>query len=159
MYRLRISGALALLSLCLFPPVASGTDLPASFPGDVPVADYMEVTSVMEVRDSLMIDFNAPGQTMDGVAEWYIAEMTAAGWDNTSDGGHARSRILVFMKGDRRCGIMVTNFILTQSMQMDESIKKVQLQCSGGSDAGEASSASSAAEAAMTAEDAVTDDE
>ena len=113
---------------------ANAAELPDAFPGDIPVADYMAVTSSTQVGDDLMVDFHAPGQTMDGVAEWLIANLTAAGWNNSDDTGSSRSRILVFTKGDRRCGVMVTNFVMSPSMQMDETIKGVQMQISGGSD-------------------------
>ena len=116
----------------------------ADLPGDVPVADFMEQTSFMQVRDSIMADYHAPGQTMDGVAEWLIANLTAAGWDHTDDSSAGRNRILVFMKGDRRCGVMITDFVMSPSMQMDETIKGVQLQISGGGDSGDQDSASSA---------------
>ena len=125
------------------------TDLPDTFPGDVPVADFMEVTSVMQVRDDLTVDFHAPGQSMDSVAEWVIAGMTEAGWQNTDDTPSSRNRILVFTKGDRRCGVMITNFVMNASMQMDDSIKGVQYQISGGSDSGQ-DEAAVASEAAGT---------
>ncbi len=123
--------------------------LPDAFPGDVPVADFWEVTSVSQVRDDLMVDFHAPGQSMDSVAEWIIAGLTEAGWENVGDSASARNRILAFEKGDRRCGVLITNFVLSPSMQIDESIKGVQYQISGGSDSDQdAASVSSQAIAA-----------
>lgn len=127
----------ACLSMLIAALQAGAVDLPEDFPGDVPVADFMEPTSFVQVRDDLMADFQAPGQTMDGVAEWLIDNLTAAGWDHTDDSSAGRNRILVFMKGDRRCGVMITDFVMSPSMQMDETIKGVQLQISGGSDAGD----------------------
>ena len=128
----RIFHALGLSILIISFPALSA-DLPDAFPDDIPVADYMTVVNSMQVRDDLMVDFHAPGQTMDGVAEWLIAELTAAGWNNTDDTGSSRSRIMVFMKGDRRCGIMVTNSVMSPSMQIDNSTKGIQMQISGGS--------------------------
>ena len=125
---------LALLLLCW---QAISAELPDSFPGDIPVADFMTVVSSTQVRDDLMADFHAPGQTMDGVAEWLIGQMTASGWNNSDDSRLPNSRILVFIKGDRRCGVMVTNSVMSPSMQMDDTIKGVQMQISGGSDSGD----------------------
>ncbi|MBT8081402.1 MAG: hypothetical protein KJO56_03160 [Gammaproteobacteria bacterium] len=142
----------ALVLILVMSKLSFAADLPDSFPGDVPVADFMEVTSVSQVRDDLMVDFHAPGQAMDSVAEWVIAGMTDAGWKSTGDSGSSRNRILAFEKGDRRCGVMITNFVMSPSMQIDESIKGVQYQISGGSDAGQ--EATSVSSEAITADEA-----
>ena len=112
-------------------------ELPDAFPGDIPVADFMTVFSSTQVRDDMNVSFHAPGQTMDGVAEWLIAAMTGAGWELSDDSALPNSRIMVFVKGDRRCGMMVTNSVMNESMQVDNTIKGIQMQISGGSEGGE----------------------
>jgi len=68
------------MSTLLFAATAVVADeLPAGFPGDVPVADYMEVVGVTEVRDDLAVDLRAPGQTLAGVVEWCRSGLAAAG--------------------------------------------------------------------------------
>ena len=137
------------LALILMSWSAISAELPDTFPDDIPVADFMTVVSTMQVREELMVDFHAPGQTMDGVAEWLIAAMTGAGWENTDNTGSSRSRILVFFKGERRCGMMVTNFVMSPGMQMDETTKGIQMQISGGGDTdGDGPSATSSIDAA-----------
>ena len=42
-----------------------------------------------------------------------------------------RNAILAYKKNKRKCGISITNFILNESMQMDETIKGITLQLSG----------------------------
>ena len=134
MKRKNIAIVLSAMLLCWS---AVAAELPAGFPSDIPVADFMTVFSSTQVRDDMNVSFHAPGQTMDGVAEWLIAAMTGAGWNHSDDSALPNSRILVFVKGDRRCGMMVTNSVMNESMQMDNTIKGIQMQISGGSDSGD----------------------
>ncbi len=107
------------------------TDLPASFPGDVPVANYMQVASVTEVGDNLMVDLHAPGKTIDDVVGWFKSGLTAAGWESEAEQVSARDAILAYSKNGRRCGVIVTNFVLNSSMQMDDTTKGITLQIAG----------------------------
>lgn len=128
---------------------ASAAELPANFPSDVPIAEYMEVTSVTQVRDDMMVDLHAPGQTIEAVVEWFQAALTAAGWESDGDSISERKAILAYSKNGRRCGVSITNFVLNSSMQMDESIKGITLQVSAAAapSAGASESASIAGDA------------
>ena len=106
---------------------AQAAELPANFPGDVPVADYMVVVNVMQVGDDMKVDLHAPGQSLADVVEWFQSGLTSQGWTSDGESINERSAILAFSKGGRRCGVNITNFILNESMQMDESIKGVGL--------------------------------
>ena len=128
-------------------------ELPDAFPADIPVADFMTVFNSTQVRDDMNVSFHAADQSVDGVAEWLIAAMTDAGWDHSDDSTLPNSRILVFVKGDRRCGMMITNAIMNESMQRDDTIKGIQMQISGGSDGGDDGTAvSSSMEATIEGE-------
>ena len=105
-------------------------ELPANFPGDVPVADYMEVVNVMQVGDDMMVDLHAPGQTIASVVEWFQSGLTAAGWNSDGETISDRNAILAFSKNNRTCGVSITNFVMDSSMQMDDTIKGVTLQIS-----------------------------
>ncbi|MGI9270727.1 MAG: hypothetical protein ACR2QT_03060 [Woeseiaceae bacterium] len=121
----------AVVALFLFAGSGFAVELPASFPDDVPVADYMQVASVTEVRDSLMIDLHAPGKTIDDVVEWFKTGLTAAGWESEGEQVSARNAILAYKKDGRRCGVTVINFVLNSSMQMDDTAKGITLQITG----------------------------
>ena len=116
---------------------AIAAELPDNFPDDIPIADFLALESSLQQGDILMVDFHAPGQTIDNVIESLIQDMASAGWNNTSNTGSPQSRILVFMKGERRCGIRVRDFVMDAAMQMDNSTKLVQMQISGGSESGD----------------------
>ena len=116
-------------------------ELPANFPSDVPVADYMEVVNVMQVGDDMMISFHAPGQTIASIVEWFQSGLGAAGWDSDGETISDRNAILAFSKNNRTCGVSVTNFVMNASMQMDETIKGVTLQISAHEDPPAGSSA------------------
>jgi hypothetical protein len=133
--------------LVVFAAVAAA-ELPSGFPGDVPVADYMEVVGVSEVRDDLMVDLHAPGQTLMDVVEWFRAGLTSAGWKSEGETISEQQAILAYSKNGRRCGVTVTNFVLNSSMQMDDSIKGITLQISGNAaPSDDSESASEAADA------------
>lgn len=106
-------------------------DLPANFPGDVPVADYMQLAGVSEVGDTLMVDLHAPGRSIGDIVEWFTSGLTAAGWTSEGEQVSARQAILAYKKNGRRCGVSVTNFVLNSSMQMDDTIKGITLQITG----------------------------
>lgn len=108
-------------------------DLPASFPGDVPVADYMVVAGVTEVGNSMMIDLHAPDKTVEDVVEWFKSGLMAAGWESEGEQVSASDAILAYKKDGRRCGVSVINFVLNGSMQMDDTIKGITLQITGAS--------------------------
>ena len=110
---------------------AIAADLPESFPGDVPVADYMTVASVTEVRDALMVDLHAPGKSVPEVVSWFKSGLEDAGWTSEGEQVSDRDAILAYRKNGRRCGVIVTNFILNSSMQMDEKTKGITLQITG----------------------------
>ena len=63
----RFSGLL----FCLAVATAAAIELPDNFPGDVPIAEYMQVTDVMVVRDNLKVGLRAPGKTVADVAGWF----------------------------------------------------------------------------------------
>ena len=76
----------ALAVFLAFAP-ATAAELPGSFPGDVPIADYMVVVNVTQVRDSMMIDLHAPGKTLADVVEWFQSGLAAgAGLRSTIPG-------------------------------------------------------------------------
>ena len=129
------------LALALFVAFAPATaaELPGSFPGDIPIADYMVVVNVTQVRDSMMIDLHAPGQTLADVVEWFKSGLAAEGWKSDGESISERQAILPHSKNGRKCGVMVTNFVLNSSMQMDESTKGISLQISGAAAAAEES--------------------
>ena len=121
-----------LLGLVLtFTAAAHSTELPANFPADVPIADYMQVTNETVVRDSMMVDLHAPDKTIDDVVAWFRSGLAANGWKSEGDQVLARMAILAYTKQGRRCGINVTNFVFDASMQMDDSTKGITLQLSG----------------------------
>lgn len=57
---LRTLQAGAAMAFFLAASSSFATELPASFPDDVPVAGYMQLAGVTEVGNSMMIDFHAP---------------------------------------------------------------------------------------------------
>jgi len=140
--------AFAAVAVFAFSNSGFAADLPASFPADVPVADYMSVAGVTEVGDSMMVDLHAPDKSIDDVVEWFKSGLAAAGWKSEGEQVSGRNAILAYKKHGRRCGVTVTNFILNSSMQMDETIKGITLQITGAytPDAGETESASEAAD-------------
>lgn len=109
---------------------ATATELPGNFPGDVPIADYMQVTSVTVVREDMMVDLHAPGKTIADVVEWFKSGLNANGWNSEGEQVTARNAILAYKKNSRRCGVSITNFVLNSSMQMDDTIKGITLQIS-----------------------------
>ena len=145
----RVRTLLGIACLCAA-AVANAAELPAEFPSDVPIADYMELINVTVVRDSMMISFHAPDKTIEDVVAWFQSGLNANGW--TSEGDHvtARNAILAYKKQGRRCGVSVTNFVMDEAMQMDDSIKGITLQLSG-SKAPDEGTTDSAAEATMDA--------
>ena len=126
----RIKSLLGLL-LAFSTAAASSAELPANFPADVPIADYMQVTSVTVVRDSMMLTLQAPDKTISDVAAWVRSGLDANGWKSEGDQESERNAILAYTKQGRRCGVSVTNFVFNESMQMDDSIKGITLQVSG----------------------------
>ena len=121
----------AVASVLLAAPIAAAEELPASFPGDVSVADYMTVASVTEVKETLMVDLHAPGKSVADVVEWFTSALEGAGWTSEGQQVSERDAILAYRKNGRRCGVIVTNFILNSSMQMDEKTKGITLQITG----------------------------
>lgn len=154
-HRIRLSRVAQPSRLCLFltallllPVPGFGAELPAGFPEDVPLADYMIVVGVTQVRDDMMISLHAPGRTVAEVSDWFENELTAAGWQLSGASKLPRGAILPFSKGTRRCGITITDFVLNSSAEMDHDIKSISLQISGSPGASEGGSAASAAGAA-----------
>lgn len=121
----------AFLQLFLLAAVCSAAELPANFPSDVPVADYMEVTNVMEVRDTMMVDLQAPGQTIVSVTEWFKSGLADAGWKSDGESITDRNAILAYRKNGRKCGVSITDFVLNASAQMDRTTKGITLQITG----------------------------
>ncbi|MEM7502472.1 MAG: hypothetical protein AAF417_10540 [Pseudomonadota bacterium] len=127
--------ALSVLSFFVFlilPPMILAEELPANFPADVPIADYMSVASVTRVKQDLMVDLHAPDKELTEVIDWFTSGLTAEGWEDNGQTVNDRRAILAFKKGSRRCGIMITDFVLSPSMEMDETTKGISLQLSGG---------------------------
>ena len=112
-------------------PIVAAANLPGSFPGDVPVADYMTVASVTEVKDTLMVDLHAPGKSVADVVSWFKSGLEGAGWRSEGEQVSESDAILAYRKNGRRCGVIVTNFILNSSMQMDDKTKGITLQITG----------------------------
>lgn len=131
MHRRDWIAALRFPTLFFIVTAAAAAELPAGFPDDVPVADYMKVVGFTEVRDDIMVDLHAPDQTLQGVVDWFEAGLTSAGWKSEGESISARQAILAYSKNGRRCGVTITNFVLNGSMQMDDSIKGITLQISG----------------------------
>lgn len=129
---MRLPGLLAAALLALSVSTTAYTaELPATFPDDVPIAAYMVVTNVMQVRDDLSVDLQAPGKDLAEVVEWFRSGLADAGW--SSEGGEsvtAKQAILAYKKDGRRCGVIVTDFVMSPSMQMDNSTKGITLQIS-----------------------------
>ena len=119
-------------ALAMAATAAPAAELPSGFPGDVPIADYMEVVNVTVVRDSMMVGLQAPGKSIDDVFAWFQSGLSANGWKSEGEQKSARNAILAYTKDGRRCGVSITNFIMNESMQMDDSIKGITLQLSGG---------------------------
>lgn len=149
---LRLFKPLIVASVFLAAPVAVAAELPGSFPGDVPVANYMTVASVTEVKDTLMVDLHAPGKSVADVVVWFKSGLEDAGWASEGEQVSERDAILAYRKNGRRCGVIVTNFILNSSMQMDEATKGITLQITG-----KAAPASDAADTAEESADAVSE--
>ncbi len=142
----RIVEAVAAAAVLVFASGGFAADLPASFPGDVPVADYMVLAGVTEVGNSMMVDLHAPDKTVEDVVDWFKSGLTAAGWESEGEQVSASDAILAYRKNGRRCGVVVTNFVLNGSMQMDDTTKGITLQITGASvpDDGSTDSASEA---------------
>lgn len=119
------------MAFFLFAGSSFAVDLPASFPNDVPVADYMQLAGVTEVDNSMMIVFHAPGKTIDDVVEWFKSGLTSAGWESEAEQVTERNAILAYKKNGRRCGVSITNFVLSGSMQIDDTTKGITLQITG----------------------------
>ena len=135
--------------------VTNAAEFPANFPGDVPIADYMQLIDVSDFgAKGAMYNLHAPGKTIEDVADWFSSGLAAAGWKVEGEQVSARNAILAYRKNGRKCGISITNFVLDASMQMDESIKGITLQLSGTyvPAAEQAESATEAAEAMDAAE-------
>ena len=130
---------LVALPLCLCLGAANSAELPATFPDDVPIADYMEVISVINVGDDMSLNLHAQGQTLANVANWFQSGLPAAGWTVEGEQVSAKNAILAYKKNGRRCGVTITDFVLNSSMQMDHSIKGITLQISGADVADEGS--------------------
>ena len=128
-------------------------ELPASFPPDVPIAEYMQVKNVTQVRDDLMIDLHAPDQTLQDVIDWFKSGLAAAGWNSDGETLLPRSAILAYSKDGRKCGVSITNFVMNEAMQMDESIKGITLQISGADDPAPGAASATASGAAQQSQD------
>lgn len=100
-------------------------------PSDVPIAGFMEVVDVAGTDDKMIVTVHAAQKSVKEVAAWFQSQLTDQGWQLDGELVTATRAILPFKKGDRRCGITVTDFILNASMQMDRSTKGVSLQISG----------------------------
>ena len=122
----------ACIALASVATAAPAAELPAGFPADVPIADYMQVANVTVVRDSMQVSLHAPGKSIDDVFAWFQSGLGANGWKSEGEQKSARNAILAYTKNGRRCGVSITNFIMNESMQMDDSIKGITLQLSGG---------------------------
>ena len=148
MWLRRIVETAAAVTAIVFASSVVAADLPASFPDDVPVADYMLVAGATEVGNSMMVDLHAPNKSIEDVVEWFKSGLAAAGWVSEGEQVSARNAILADQKNGRRCGVSVTNFILNGSMQMDDTTKGITLQITGAyvPDDGATESASDAAE-------------
>jgi len=141
-----LAGLVALLTLA----TVTAAELPGNFPGDVPIADYMQVTNVTVVRDSMMVSLHAPGKTIADVAGWFQSGLAANGWKSEGEQVSERNAILAYKKNGRRCGVSITNFVMNEAMQMDDSIKGITLQVSG-AEAPAEEEAEAAGEATMDA--------
>lgn len=130
----------------------NAAELPASFPADVPIADYMEVVNVTQVRSDLMVDLHAATESLHDVVDWFKSSLSAAGWSLDGETVTSRMAILAYSKGTRRCGVNVTNFVLDSAMQRDDKIKGVTLQLST-ADAQPQDAAATASDAAGTTKD------
>ena len=119
------------LLLAFATAAANSTELPANFPSDVPIADYMQVTGVTVVRDSMMVYLQAPDRTIGDVVAWFRSGLGANGWESEGDTESERMAILAYSKQGRRCGVSVTNFVMNEAMQRDDSIKGITLQLAG----------------------------
>lgn len=128
MHRTRKNILFCIVSLFTVFSTLNATELPAAFPADVPIANYMKVVNVVQVRDDMMIDLHAPGQTLASVVEWFQSGLTTAGWQSDGETISERQAILAFSKNGRTCGVSITNFVLNSSMQMDDSTKGITLQ-------------------------------
>ena len=141
---------LAAVAGLLAASVTNAAEFPANFPGDVPIADYMQLITVSDFGEKgAMYNIHAPGKTITDVADWFSTGLAAAGWKVEGEQVSARNAILAYKKNGRKCGISITNFVMDASMQMDETIKGITLQLSG-TDVAAAGKAETATEAATT---------
>ena len=108
--------------------VLGDAKLPSDFPSEVPLAEYMVCQSVTRVRDDFMITFHAKDISLTEVVDWFKAELPKNGWKADPDLVNETSAILPFKKGDRSCGISITNFVLDASAQKDESTRGITIQ-------------------------------
>jgi len=133
---------------------AAEMTLPSGFPADVPIADYMTVKGITDVKGNFMVDLHARDRSLAEVVEWFKTELGAEGWALKDELVTTTKAILPFTKNDRKCGISVTNFVLDESFQRDDSTRGITIQtaATGGSgqpDRGAGSSSSSTAEDAQ----------
>lgn len=133
MFAPRIFGAVAATAFYFAANCGFAADLPTSFPDDVPVAGYMSVASVSEVGKTLMVDLHAPDKSVSDVVGWFKSGLTSAGWESEGEQVSERDAILAYRKNGRRCGVIVTNFVLNSSMQMDDTTKGITLQITAAS--------------------------
>ncbi len=109
-------------------PAENRAQLPADWPADVELAEYMNCVSVTRVDDDFMVTFHAPNKSLDEVVEWFRSTMTSNNWESNGDTKTPGGAILAFAKDARTCGISFTDFVLSPSMQRDETTKGITIQ-------------------------------
>jgi len=107
----------------------SGTpEVPADFPADVLLAEYMVCYSVSRVRDEFMITWHAKDKTVADIVAHFTTVMAENGWEVDHPLDTPTKAVLPYSKGDRRCGISIVGFVFDESFQKDESTCGITIQ-------------------------------
>ena len=102
-------------------------ELPASFPNDVPIAEYMEVTNVilgewyqtelgrqLGVDDTLMVEMTAIDKPIDDVAVWFRDGLTDADWWLIEERADRSVVTMLFRKDERLSIVQVADIVDVQ---------------------------------------------
>lgn len=85
--------------------VGTNLTLPNDFPDDIAIFPGMQIIAASVMPQGHMVHAQTSA-TLDEIADFYTAQMTADGWvDTTSDVQPPAMRSLIFEKGERRAGV------------------------------------------------------
>ena len=116
--------SLAIVSAISMSAECRAEELPKSFPDDVPIAEYMEVTNVilgewyqtelgrqLGVDDTLMVEMTAIDKPIDDVAVWFRDGLTDADWWLIEERAHRSVVTMLFQKDERMAIVQVAEIV------------------------------------------------